>query len=80
MMGITGYNWDYSFYKLGFVSSYNWYNSGHICVDFAKLVISRLSAEVFRTGFPLRQFSLVFSRLEKPSHADPRPVGMPQEP
>ena len=20
----TGYNWDYTFYKWGFVSSYNW--------------------------------------------------------
>ena len=23
--------WDYTFYKWGFVSTYNWYNSGHNC-------------------------------------------------
>jgi len=22
---ITGYKWDYTFYKWGFVSTYNWY-------------------------------------------------------
>ena len=33
------YNWlfqwhytDYTFYKCGFVSTYNWYNSGHNCI------------------------------------------------
>ena len=27
----TGYKWDYTFHKWGFVSTYNWYNSGHNC-------------------------------------------------
>ena len=25
LLVITGYNWDYTFYKWGFVSTYNWY-------------------------------------------------------
>ena len=36
LLVITGYfngNYtDYTFYKCGFVSTYNWYNSGHNCI------------------------------------------------
>ena len=66
-----GYNWLYLgllFYKWGFVSSYNWYNSGHFCVDFPKLVISRLSQ---RSSEPEKTPQTIFV---------PRPMGMPQEP
>ena len=28
---LIGYKWGYTVYKCGFVSTYNWYNSGHNC-------------------------------------------------
>ena len=31
LLVITGYKWDYTFYKWGFLSTYNWYNLGHNC-------------------------------------------------
>ena len=30
---ITGYKWNDTCYKWGFLSIYNWYNSGHNCIN-----------------------------------------------
>ena len=39
--------WDYTFYKWGFLSAYNWYNSGLNCGNITKIARLQLQSHLY---------------------------------